>query len=130
METYDTFLRGHAEELVDAYREGCSTLARLRLAVRSRPIPPIVEQVADGRRKLVIDQNTQLLVFGFDRTTRDGRIFSRRMQELETRLERRVIAKGGATSFDLSKDYIRFRSSSRRGRTDYSKDHRYQIISA
>jgi hypothetical protein len=34
------------------------------------------------------------------------------MQELENRLERRVIAKGGATSFDLS-DYIRFRSSSR-----------------
>jgi hypothetical protein len=76
METYDTFLRGHAEELVDAYREVCSTLARLRLAVRSRPIPPIVEQVADGRWKLVIDQNTQLLVLGFDRTTRDGRIFS------------------------------------------------------
>jgi hypothetical protein len=63
-------------------------------------------------RKLVIDPMAQLLVFGFDRTTKAGKIFSSCMQELERLLERRVIAKGGAASFDLPKDDIRFRSSS------------------
>jgi hypothetical protein len=113
IKSYDTFLKGHAEELVEAYREVCSILIRLRSVTRSRPIPPIVEEVADGRRKLTIDEKAQLLVFGFDQTTKDGKLFRRRMRELKEMLGPRVIAKGGAASFDLLKDYIRFRSSSR-----------------
>jgi hypothetical protein len=129
MQSYDTFLRGHAKELVDAYRNVCSILVRLRSVVRSRPTPPIVEEVADGRRELVIDPIAQLLVFGFDRNTKDGKIFVRRMEELESRLARRVIAKGGAASFDLLKDYVRFRSSPVGGTTDRSEDRPYATVS-
>jgi hypothetical protein len=114
MQTYDTFLKRHGEELVEAYREVCCILIRLRSVIRSRPIPAIVEEVADGRRKLVIDKNAQLLVFGFNQPTKEGKGFKRRMQKLKTLLgpQQRVIAKGWPESFDLLNDYMKLRSSS------------------
>jgi hypothetical protein len=71
----------------------------------------------------------QLLVFGFHRTTKAGKIFSSSVQELERLLERGVIAKGGAASFDLPKDYIRFRSFPPRRRKDHSKDYSHETVS-
>jgi hypothetical protein len=110
METYDAFLRGRAGDLARAYIDVCRTLVTLRGDRSVRPPAPIVLDVAEGRRTLSVDMVARLLVFGFDRDQKDGEIFVRHMNALQTRLARPLVAKGKPASFDLLKDYVRFPS--------------------
>jgi hypothetical protein len=109
MESYDRFLRMGASDLARAYKDVCCTLVRLR-SHSSRSPTQIIREVGgeSPTRRLSVDPVARLLVFGFDQDRKDGKIFMGRIEALQDRLARPVVAKGNPVSFNLLNDYVRF----------------------
>jgi hypothetical protein len=109
MNRYDEFVRTRASDLVQAYRDVCAAMVKLR-SRRPDSLAQIIRHVAaeTSTSNLSVDPVTRLLVFGFDQDHSDGKIFMGHIENLQGLLRHRVIAKGSPKSFDLLKDYVRF----------------------
>ena len=106
IETYQRKLRENRDAVIDSYRRVCCNLRSLRgMAERYPERHAMLEGVADGSRKLLVDENPGLLVFGFDADQKDGKNWKPHCEKLKTMLPKRAFFKGDSRDFvcDISK---------------------------
>ena len=100
METYRRKLHDNHDALIEGYRHMCCNLRSLRGVAKRHPDRhSMLESVVDGSRKLTIDENPVLLVFGFDGDQKDGKHWKCHRKKLKEQLKERVCFKGAAAGF-------------------------------
>ena len=95
IETYQSKLCANRDAIIESYCRVCCNLRSLRGVDRHS----MLESVVDGSRKLTIDENPVLLVFGFDGDQKDGKHWKCHREKLKEQLEGRVCFKGKAAGF-------------------------------
>ncbi len=104
---YEQFIQNKDNEkgLIDAYVKVCRTLVEIGSQSATRTVDDLVKQVADGRSRLSIHPHVYLLIYGFDRDQRDGRLAKRQKELRDQGLK--IIAKGNPGEFQLANDILR-----------------------
>jgi len=97
---YDTFLRSKEFKLKTAYTNVCKLLSEL---VPKKDLSPLINEVALGLRKLEVDKASRLVVFGFDKDQKKGRLEELKSVLKAQGLADRLIAKGSAKGLTLSR---------------------------
>ncbi len=98
--TYRSKLRDNRDAIIESYCRVCCNLRSLRGVAKRHPDRhSMLESVVDGSRKLTIDENPVLLVFGFDGDQKDGKHWKCHRKKLKEQLKERVCFKGAAAGF-------------------------------
>lgn len=99
MKKYDAFLESKGSELKNAYKNVCKLLLKLQ---PNKDLPHLISEVALGLRRLEIDKASRLVIIGFDRDQRKGRL-----KELKSVLkargltDNRLITRGSPNGLEL-----------------------------
>mgnify|MGYP003700576805 CR=1 FL=1 len=74
IEVYKHYLHENAAAVEDSYRRMAANLLALKAMGWARPLSPVIEDVASGKRRLSVgtEPKVGLVIFGFDMAQRDG----------------------------------------------------------
>jgi hypothetical protein len=107
LQKYETFIKSKAnnEPLVEAYKRVCKTLVDISRLHPGRKVDKLVQQVAEGDVELTIHPEVFLLVYDFtdDHKRGSGKRLLAGLRDKGIK----IIAKGKASDFSLSKDIAR-----------------------
>ena len=102
IERYAKLLEGDHDGVVESYRRICCNLLMLEgVKERHSERHRMLQRVVDGSAKLLLDDQPELVVFGFDADQRDGSIWKPHCEKLEKALGNKVCFKGSAKDFRL-----------------------------
>lgn len=104
MKSYDEFVEMNERDICKAYFDVCRTLKKMKAAGSPVQIPQLINDVANSKRRLVVDPKVKLLIFGYDSDhTHPASSFNKRIGLLKkVGLSGRVFTNGSAR-FDLGK---------------------------
>ena len=102
IEAYAGLLKEHRDEVEGSYRRVCENLRALDGVDLSGRRGALINEVADNR-SLEVDTTPGLVVFGFDRDQRDGKVWCRHRKRLEAILATKPIARGRPEDVRLDK---------------------------
>lgn len=101
MKKYDKFLSDEEETIKTAYQRVCKALFRLLRLRRQMETCPLIRDVANDLRRLEIDKTSRLVVIGFDRDQKKGRLKELESMLTERGLADRLLRKGSPKQFEL-----------------------------
>ena len=97
---YSNEIRTNRAAIIESYRQVCGNLRSLRgMAERHPARHAMLGGVADGSRKLRVDENPTLVVFGFDADQRGGKNWYPHREKLKQMLNGNVYFKGDTKEF-------------------------------
>ena len=111
IERYSALLRTHADEVHDAYLSVFSYFLGMKGNVLHNPVRAardrLMELVLSEKKRLVIDLEPRLVIFGFDDDQKKGKVWAPHIEKLknglrsETKSLSRVLSKGDPKSFTV-----------------------------
>jgi hypothetical protein len=102
---YQQFIADNETPLINAYVNVCKILQELKAQGLKRHWDPIIDEVAAGQ--LSIHPFVYLLVYDFDDDKKKGGLRTSLDKLRLTELGNRIVAKGDAKRFDLTKDVLK-----------------------
>lgn len=102
VERYTAWITAHRTELEESYRQVARNLTEFKTMGWKRALPQSVEDVARGRKPLLLDDcgPVTLVVFGFDQDQRDGKVWGEHRKKLAARIKR-MVSIGNAKNLHL-----------------------------
>ena len=101
IERYAGLLRRNRKAIIDSYRRVCCNLLNLNgIDKRNPERHKLLHGVVDGSRQLHIDEEPELVVFGFDADQRDGENWRCHREKLKSQLESKVYFVGDSKNFE------------------------------
>jgi hypothetical protein len=94
-EKYKELIEKHLPEFKGSYGKICKNLVDLGL----NRIDPLVKDVAANPKQLEVDSDVRLVVFGYDKDQRDGKVWNEHKKTLENHFGNRLLLKGSPSEF-------------------------------